>query len=334
MKKAVISKLLPIIILIISVVIISVTYRYIFGLHIRHYNQYIIPCQGQRIAYTNYSIPLTFFVLDEVDLSELASNDNIMMINLKSDDGLTVQASNWEIKDGAGFYSGTEFFAKRLKVFATFTMSMNINVLEIVYVDKTELFDIGDLYIKLIITNNNIADTQIFSSFLDLSTQNSSMDQNSDFFSSTMTLFSMQANSFSEMGYRVQNIDLGINGLYINPSSLRMVGPSMNYGNAFTQDSENAEYLTVMNVDVIPNIQVDINVAGTEVGYIYTIFGLLKTENYNMQPIATYYCPVFICLDIESNETYEYGDPNNVFIDTPYFINDNYVRDLIEDYGI
>ena len=334
MVKTVLAKLLPILILIVIVIIFSVTYRFFSGLHIRHYNQYIIPCQGQRIAYNNYTIPLTFFVLDEVDISELSSKENIIMIYLNSDEGSIVQATNWEIQEGAGFYSGTEFFAKRLKVFATFTSSMSINNLEIVYLDKTEVFDVGELNIKVMNPNNYIAETQIFSSFLDLSTQDSFMNQNENYFASVMTIFSIQSNSFSEMGYQIQNINLGIEGLSINPSSLKMVNNSMDYGISFTSNPDNEVYIHVMNVDILPNPNIEINVGGPDSGYYYSILGLCKTDDFNSLPIVTYYCPIFNCFDIESNESFEFGDPNNVFIDTPYFFNDDYVRELVEDYGI
>jgi len=332
--NTVFKKMMPILILIFSVTILSISYRFIFGIHIRHYNQYIIPCQGQRITHANYSIPITFFVLDEVDLSELSSKENILMISLKSDQGSEILATNWEIQAGAGFYSGTEFYAKRLSVYATFSESIVINKLEIVYLDKTESFDIGELAVQLMPVNNYISETQIYSTFFDLSTHDSMMNQSDDYFLSVMTVFSIQANAFSDEGYQIQRVDLGIDGLGISPSTLRIVSGTVDYGVSFTQDPDNADYINVDNVEQLPNSDILIHVGGSEAGYIQNILGLCKTNSYYESPIVTYYCPIFTCLDIETGEIYEFGDPNNVFFNAPYIINDDYVRNLIEDYGI
>jgi hypothetical protein len=330
MKKVILNRLFPIILIMISVVIVGSVYKMIHGVKINHYLQYFIPCQGQRVVLDGNQTELIFYFIDEVELSEIATKSNIISIDLITDLGNHIVVDDWDIVSNAGFYTGSEYFSKYLYIYTTFESECTISTIKITYLDIVEEYDIGELKITIQDINNEMANTQIITNTRAFSSQGFIINEDTQYFVYEPSLLTIMASGFGGYSFSIESIHLGVEGLGIDHSSLRFVEGSIDFGITFQTNPENEKYISLTEVDVLPEQSIKIDVVSTSV---QAIIAMHKTADFNDNPIVTVINPVYTCMDLETEVIYQFGDYNNYSVNIPHFISDDYVRNLLEDLG-
>jgi len=330
MKKVIFNRLFPIILIILSISIVGVIYKNIHGVKINHYLQYFVPLQGQRVVLNGNQTELIFYFIDEEELSEIASKSNIISIDLISNLGNEVRVDDWDIISNAGFYSGSKYFGKQLYIYATFELEIIISAIRITYLDVVEEHDIGELKIVIQNINNEMANTQIITNARAFSSQGFIVNEDTQYFVSEPSLLTITANGFGDFSFRITSIDLGINGLGVDNSTLKLIDGSIDYGVAFQTDPDNEVYINLNTVDILPNQNITIDVTSTPV---QAIIAMQKTLQFNNTPVVTVINPVYVCIDEVSKAHYQFGDYNNYSVNIPHFMSDDYVQNLLEGLG-
>ena len=331
MNKKIRRKFGLIFLIIFGTVLVVLGYKWISGTHIRHYQQYIFPCQGRISTYANSPAKISFYVLDEETISELSDQQNILRINLIEENDNVVSADDWGVSDNAGFYSESKYSAKELSVTLTLERVVVVKKLEIVYADKTESFDIGSLTIEPMENSEFEASTQIISYPMGVTSQNKFLNNDTDFFVDDKTLLQISANTLAG-GYRITKIEFGIPGLGINPSTLKVIPENMDFGKTFTEDLTNETYFSALVTEQMPDQEISLEVENMDGEFTNAIIGLVKSQQYDEAPMAIYYSPVFACVDNETNAEYRYSNPNYI-ISAPTITSDDYAQRLLEEQG-
>ena len=330
MKKVIFNRLFPIILIILSISIVGVIYKNIHGVKINHYLQYFLPFQGQRVVLNGNQTELIFYFIDEEELSEIASKSNIISIDLISNLGNEVRVEDWNIITNSGFYSGSEYFGKQLYIYATFESEMIISSIRITYLDVVEEHDIGELKIVIQDINNEMANTQIITNARSFSSQGFIVNEDTQYFVSEPSLLTITANGFGDFAFKIGSIDLGIEGLGVDNSTLKLIDGSIDYGVAFQTNPDNEVYINLNTVDMLSNQNITIDVSSIPV---QAIIAMQKTLLYNNSPIVTVINPVYLCIDEGSKAHYQFGDYNNYSVNIPHFMSDDYVQNLLEGQG-
>lgn len=330
MKKIIFNRLFPIVLIILSISIVGVIYKNIHGVKINHYLQYFVPMQGQRVVLNGNQTELIFYFVDEEELSEIASKSNIIRIDLISNMGNKVQVDDWDIISNSGFYSGSEYFGKQLYIYATFESEMIISAIRITYLDVVEEHDIGELKIVIQDINNEMANTQIITNARGFSSQGFIVNEDTQYFASEPSLLTITANGFGDSAFKIASIDLGIEGLGVDNSTLKLIDGSIDYGVAFQTNPDNEVYINLNTVDILSNQNITIDVTSIPV---QAIIAMQKTLQYNNSPIVTVINPVYVCIDEVSKAHYQFGDYNNYSVNIPHFMSDDYVQNLLEGQG-
>lgn len=353
MKKRVLI-FLPIVIVLLFVVGILIGKQYM-GTRIRHYKQYMFPCQGQVPVWGKGHEDLTsrirFYLLDEEEFSEMAELSNIRRIYITTETGEELETKDWTL---TRLNSGSELYIKRcLEVSLPFvTGEYVIRELTIVYPDTEETFEVGDL--KII----PLEDTLYYLGMGDIVMENTCTDLTSTIPQETPSLlllneaekhlYPMDSTMLRVEGcmygdlksMTIQKIDFGIPGFGIDPESIRLEqNAEQNYyfGHfdeyAFAEDPENALYMGKERVREIPEQLLDITV--TEQSF-QIIASTVKTEAYDSYMKNLYLNPVFYCRDNTRETDFIYGDcSSSQLVYTPYlsYLEADSVLSLIREKG-
>ena len=330
MKKVIFKRLALIVAILIAIVCITVAYKYFYGTRIQHFAQYIYPCEGQIVTVPDNQTVVSFYVLDEKDISELSEKSNINSVALIDQNGDEWVADDWDVVE-AGFYQGNEFSAKELDITLSFTQEITIELLRIKYPDKTETFNIGSLKIYPLTMDNLAANTQIYSLPDSMNLKNMMIDEDSVYYQVLPSLLNITANSLLE-SYSIINIDFGIQGLGVDPSTEKFVTADTDFGTSFTNDPDNETYLVSDAVDELPNQNIDIDIESIGSDFSYVIIALRHDINYDMEPASKYISPIYTCVDNVTNQQYIYGD-FNYYIITPQVVSDGYAASLLKEFG-
>jgi hypothetical protein len=207
---------------------------------------------------------------------------------------------------------------------------MIISSIRIRYLDVVEEHDIGGLKIVIQDINNEMANTQIITNARSFSSQGFIVNEDTQYFVSEPSLLTITANGFGDFAFKIASIDLGIEGLGVDNSTLKLIDGSIDYGVAFQTNPENEVYINLSTVDILSNQNITIDVTSIPV---QAIIAMQKTLLYNNSPIVTVINPVYVCIDEVSKTHYQFGDYNNYSINIPHFMSDDYVQNLLEGQG-
>lgn len=174
MSKKIWTRIGLILLIIFGTVLFAISYRMLTGTQIRHYKQYVLPCRGRVCGYSFAYVE--FDVLDEKKISELSDLKNIRDIRLRTKEGEKLPTTEWTIYDESVVYRSELYSGKRLLLRVDFDKTQTVTKLEIVYPDKTEIFDIGELTLAMVGSNPHEANTEIFSAFSSQSSGKDFMD--------------------------------------------------------------------------------------------------------------------------------------------------------------
>lgn len=331
MKKRILFRLSIFILLLLIVVSITWIYKIVNGTNIEHYAQYIFPCQGQIITMKNEETSIDFIILDEKEISELSDKKNINAIYFETTDGKEIKVSDWEIYGDAGSYQSDKFSMKQLKVCTTLEKEVVIKNLKIVYPDKEEMFDIGMLKIVPLDVSNQTASTHIISTLIGDGTDNVFINEDTELLPYTSDFMHFTAYAFEDI--TVNNIDFGIDGLGIEPSTLQEVPKNMDFGQSFMNDPDNSVYLSQNPLDKLPKQDLELHIDGGKEEYTNYIIAIRESKEYKNVPISTYFAPLYTCTENSTNVKYTYGDLNYMIL-SPQIVNDKNAERLLKEYGI
>lgn len=326
MAKQLYKRALIIGISIIVFISIALICKMLFGQKIVHYKQYLLPCEGRIIAPLNAPATVSFYVLDEQEISELASKNNIVAINLLDKYGQKYNAVEWSV-DPAGFYQGSTYSAKNLNITLTIEEEITANTIEIVYPDKKETMNIGELTITPMNADNYIAATQISSTPFSISAKSANDDYR------IPSVLHVMATSFRE-GFTITHVDFGILGIGVDPSTVKFFEGPVDIGPSFKENPENAVYFTSEAMEQLPLQDVSIDIKPTDSQDKSFFIALKHDESYNSQFAIKYYAPVYTCIDHQSGVQYHFFDYRYYRFVPLKLIDDEQARIMLEEFGI
>lgn len=326
--RKILSPLLIMLFILVSIMIILKLY---IGHDIEHFKQYLLPCSGRIITLSDTPTTISFCILDEEILSELASEENIESITLIDESGMAYQADTWNVSE-AGFYQGTLCSAKDLNVTFSTAAGFHLKQIEIEYPDCHEVFDVGDVEIYLI---NNVdeyfASTQIWAYPLSLTSRSRNDAINLTYKQDIPSALYLDAWS-SRDGFSIKDIDLGIAGLGINPNAVKFFEGKIDIGKSFYNDSSNAPFWLSNPVSVLNNSFFDIPIYAAPGSSDHLFIGLDHTIDFKAELNVQYYAPIYTCVDIKTGQEYLYAD-FGCKRKIPYIKDDNFAQQLLEEYG-
>lgn len=329
------TKTLKRLLVIVAIIIISTTsiivYKAISHSTIEHFKQYIVPCEGRIASYEDTNALLVFYVLDETSISEMADSKNIHAIHLVSENGEKIDAKEWEVSDGSGFYSGNKYSQKNLSVTISNSRSINFVSMEIVYSDKTETFDIGKLSVYSQTISNLEACTQISSQVWDDDPYKGIMNATVEKILYQETLLDFSAYSLGE-NINIDSIDLGIPGMGIDPSTIQEVSENTNIQQEITNQNPVYNKYTISNIiERMPEQTVNISISGADDSRRF-LLGLRITAEYLNKPMVRYFSPIYYCTDQQTGEKYAYVNMNYLMVSSA-ITSDEYALKLLEENG-
>ncbi len=330
MTKKIFMKLGMLFLIILAAAGIAAGYKFLSGIYIRHYAQFIFPCQGRIVTLVDHEATISFNVLDECKISELSDKQNIRGIEFITQKGDTILAKDWNVSE-AGFYQGNKFSAKKISITALFKEQAIIQKLKLVYPDKTEVFDIDSLTIDPIIITNEAAYAQINSSPMGFNPGNVPINADSDTQLSSVSMLHLYISMLGK-DYIIQHIDLGIPGMGVDPATAKFIPANTDFGVSFTNDPANRVYLENEIIAVLPDQKVNIELNNTGDKLVELIIAVRKTKEYTDKPVSTYLSPLFTCMDTSTNTQYVYGN-FDYYIDSPFIISDKSAGKLLKEFG-
>lgn len=308
--------LIPVCIIILFAAGILIGKQYM-GMRIRHYKQYIFPCQGQIVTPKGGAATIRFEVMDEEEHSELAEKSNIKKILLTTETGEQIEAEDWEI--GEGVTTAHKYVARILYLSVSTEQEFTIRELTIVYPDTKETFDIGNLKVCPIDQPYWI---QMWGECFDY-TPDSDNPYDRDEESGRHSLDATAVSVFGRLGsdresVTIRRIDFGIPGLGMDPDSVRLEqGEDLEMGMelmSFMSQPENEIYTRGVTVETLSDQ--DINLEITEP--TFRIWAAAqKSGEYNDRMVSLYIAPVYYCIDPVTQEEVVYGDWESYYIASP-----------------
>lgn len=302
------------------------------GSDIVHYKQYIIPAQGQIVTEQGSETKISFIILDEEELSELATKENVDRIEISTDSGKILQVNDWTVESMT-----EELFqcSKKLSVSVPVEEECILSEMTICYRDKKEKFDIGKL--KIIPIDRMAIREKYICYLYDEVFHTSDNDKISyvinesseGFIHKEKTIFSMDWST--NMDFVIHRIDLGIDGMGIDPVTIQESGFDVDFGEAFTKEEKNKPYTFTGIVETLPSQNMELCIKDTKDEEYRWIAGVRRTKEYNDQFVCTYFNPLYLC----SNE--EIGDfsyASDVYsMDIPVILGNAFVKNLLEEKG-
>ena len=309
-------------------------YKNIFGDNIRHYSQYIFPCQGQISTLKAENTTISFFVLDEKKISELSSEKNIKRIYVQTKNEKNIEATSWEVQEAFEFSEADKYSTKKLSFKIRINNKQIIKKLVICYADKEEVFDIGNLTIYPLDVSDEMASVSISSDPSICIGKEDEMIDSSKYTKalapSIKSLFfsvNMQANDL-----HINQIDFGIKGMGIEPKTCKKMPLNTDFGVAFSSDSSNQVYTLEDSMNQLPNQLLNLKVEKSEkidMGYLVAI---RKSFDFEEKPCSLYISPIYSCKDDITNKEFLFGDPL-YFIMSPEIMNNKVATKLLKELG-
>lgn len=304
--------------------------KFVIGTKIEHSKQYIFPCEGRIFAFSGGQSTISFYVLDEKKISELSDKNNIKSIALIDQNGARHMAEDWSI-ESAGFYQGTTYSAKKLNVILRIEQEIVVTSIEIKYPDTIESLDIGALTITPLEVDNISAATQILAIPDSISLERDIVNNNTTYSQNTPSVLYLSASSFKE-GFTIKNIDLGITGLGVDPSTSKFVDKAMDFGKSFTDNSENKAYFLSDALNKLPNQEMDLFIESTKTDSVNLILAIKHDKSYSTEPTTKYFSPLYTCIDAASGKQFIYANSDYLCL-TPNLVSDTYIASLLEEFG-
>lgn len=311
---------------------IPLGYKFFIGTHIRHYNQYIFPCQGRIIASESGEARIRLHILDEQKISELSDKQNIKNVDFITQDGGRIKATGWEINENAGFYQGDKYAAKELNIVATFKEQTVIQKIVLAYPDKKEIFDIGELKIYPLTPNDMMAYIQIISTPLSFDGQEGLINGNTGILTRMATALIIKVNT-PWKNIRIDKIDLGVHGMGIDPSTAKIMPSEIDFGQSFMNEPSNSIYFLQDRVNSLPAQDMGIEIQKTKNEFTSVLIALRQDKEYKAEAASLYMSPIFTCTDTSSNEQFIYGNNSNYYISTPLIVNAKTAEKLLKEHG-
>lgn len=331
MKKRILLRVGVFLLSLLVVVSIVTIYKKLNGTSIEHYAQYMFPCKGQIITMKGVKASIEFRILDEKEISELSDKNNIKGITFVNSAEKEIKAADWEVYDEGGLYQSDKYSSKTLVVRADFEEETTIKKLNITYPDKEESFEVGSLKILPLEGSNQSASTQIYSTPWKQGGEDFFINDDSPILSSPANV--LQLSSLPFIDITINKIDLGIEGLGIDPSTIREVPENMDFGEPFEKDPSNQTYLSQEVFDELPDPNMELSIeAGTD-EYVSHIVAIRKSKDYDDSPATIYYSPLYTCTENSSGVEYLYGDMNYM-ISPPSILTDKNAEQLLEEFGV
>lgn len=309
-------------------------YKNIFGDNIRHYSQYIFPCQGQITTLKGENTTISFFVLDEKKISELSSKKNIKRIYIQSKEGQEIEATSWEVEEAFEFSEADKYSTKKLSLKIRIKHKHIIQKLVICYADKEEVFDIGNLTIYPLDISNEMASVSISSDpSIRIRMEDEMIDSSkytkpiAPLFTSLFFSVNMQANDL-----HINRIDFGIKGMGIEPKTCKKMPLNTDFGVDFSADLSNQVYTIEDSINQLPSQILNLKVEKAEkvdMGYLVAI---RKSTDFDRNPYSLYISPIYSCKDDITNKEFLFGDPI-YYIMSPQIMNNQVAAKLLKEQG-
>lgn len=344
MNKGINAILLSLFTMLILVGIILII-KVIKGNSIIHYRQYMFQCQGQVAQPMN---GIAFIFIDEEELSEMADVNNLKNVYITTDEGEKIEATKWDLEERALFTAPDEYRGRKLNLYLPYDRAYTITQLTIVYPDKEETFEVGNLKVIPIETDSwmragiscyaiNLVELKSFLTDPDyvqepdpepFSTENLEAGR-FNFFQAVGRVYS------SEGSFTITKIDFGIEGMGIDPSTIRFLqGEECNFiGDTatFIEKEENKIYLERDILKSLPSQDISLSVTESK----FSIYASIrKTESYHTELTCLYISPVYYCVDDATGKMFVYGNELNYWIKEPIFRYEEEYVYVIEEKGV
>lgn len=331
MKKRIIISI-PVLVIFVSVIFLFFM-KTINGTSIQHYKQYIIPAKGQIVTSFNADTNISFYVLDEIPISEIAEKENIKNITLVTKDDTYISSNNWEVESGIS--DSSDYEMKKLSIQASFDREVYLNKIIIEYKDKKEEFSIGSLKICPMEDVTLASRLFVYNDIINASSESRVINSsNIEYISPQCTVLQFSLDNSMEEGFIINNIDFGIDGMGIEPETMKGINGELDFGSSFSTNKEYESYRQTKVVEKLPDqtVKFKIDNQDTEGVYDQYIVSVRKNKEYQEDFTCIYVNPIFSCTNLKDKK--EFKTASTVYsIMQPIIANESYVNKILEEYG-
>lgn len=299
---------------------------------LEHYKQHMYPVQGQFVGTSG----IQYIFLDESKTSEMSNVANIKKIYITTETGDKKKVEDWTIEEVE--WDISEVYTKRV-------LTLNIpkerdefviSKVTIVYVDKTEEFEAGSLKV---IPEEKMKQGVMSCDYVDVSHLYSTGEYVNDLLkgdSGNLLMLSGLSLVNLESAIKITQIDLGVSGIGIEPSTICLLEGDDAYKilgmskREFALAEENAMYVQSSLVEELPEQTFELDITNN----LYSMYMLVKvTDEYQADNSCVYITPVF-SFKTSNSHSYIYGSSKWKEICEPVLQAEDEVKKILENNGI
>ncbi len=326
MSKLLYKRIIIIFMTMLIFMLMSIIIKQINGNKIAHFKQFLFPCKGQIAFVPNDEVHVQFELIDESEISELSNKNNILEIEMISENGDILKADDWNISNKEIFNS--KYTSKIVDiVINNLNNEFAIKSLRLVYPDVNETFEVGELNLRLIQNDEITPYVNINYNFLQ-KTLDGLFTGQEEVRPTEITCGQFDINGLKE-GLLITKIDLGIDGLFLDGVNVIEIGEILNMDQAFME--KNKEYFSVSRVDKLPVQNINISIGEkTE----YKLISVVTTKEFDNNLVNLYFAPIFYIKDKSNNKESIFIKRNSYIIQSPMIFSDSFIERLFEEGGV